>query len=141
METKKINLDGKDRILYRYNKNWILPVFDIYEVGIGSPIFLALYSYKKRELEPYTTVTVNLPDCSRGAGCQFIDTNKNGEDILGWLEENGFGILTGNFGQSGFCKYPEFNFYKGERFWEYKKSLEETQEIPIKESDEEQDEG
>ena len=75
--------------------------------------------------EPYCDVTVNLPDCPRRAGCQFINTHNNGEAILAWLQENNFGERTYDEGKSGYCTYPLFNFYKGEKYWEYRKINEE----------------
>ena len=32
-----------------------------------------------------SVITVNLPGAERSAGCQFIDTNNNGEEVLDWL--------------------------------------------------------
>lgn len=121
METKTITLHGKVFKLIRYKNNWVFPIIDTYEYGLGSPIAIMLYSYKNHEFDYYADITVNLPDCQRSAGCQFIDTNNNGDEIVDWLEENGFGKRTGNFETSGFCTYPEFNFYIGETFQEYKK--------------------
>lgn len=121
-KTKLITFNGLKLKLIRYKQKWMFPVIEYYSTGIGSPIALSLHSYneKEKEFEPYTYVTVNIPYCKRGTGCQFIDTNNNELSIVDWLEENGFGKRTGNFGQSGFCTYPEFNFYVGEQFMEYK---------------------
>ena len=120
METKQVKINGKEITLLRYNNVWVFPVISTYQDGLGSPVAFMLYSYEKRELDYYCSVTVNLPDCSRYAGCQFIDTNNNGDGILDWLEQHSFGMRTDQEGKSGFCTYPLFNFYKGEKYWEYR---------------------
>lgn len=125
MKTKTIDIEGKEYTLLRYKGKWVIPQIAAYVHGLGSPIYFGLLYLSKKRLEPYTDVTVNLPNQRRGTGCQFIDTNNNDESILDWLEENGFRERTGSYGHSGFCSYPEFDFYKGERFFEYKKLYEE----------------
>lgn len=121
METKKINVCGKRKTFLRYKDVWVHPMISWYEGRIGSPVAVLLFTKSRNGLEYYGDVTVNLPDCKRSrAGCQFINTNNMGEDILDWLEENGFGKRTGYFAQSGFFIYPEFDFYSGEKFWEYR---------------------
>lgn len=125
MKMKQVKIKGKQVALISYKNIWVFPLITVYQHGLGSPIAILLYTYKKGELEYYCDVTVNLPECSRKAGCQFIETNKNGEDILAWLQENSFGELTNENGVSGFCTYPLFNFYKGEKYWEYRKINEE----------------
>lgn len=120
MGTKEFQINGVKYIFLRYQDEWVFPVFNIYENGLGSPISMSLYSIEDGVVDCYTDITVNLPECSRSAGCQFIDMNNNDAGILDWLEENKFGKRTGNEGHSGFCTYPEFDFYKGEKFWEYR---------------------
>lgn len=133
METKEFEIQGKKYDFLRYKDEWVYPVFEAYESGLGSPIAMSLYSIDEEaegeiEVELYTDVTTHLPQIKRSAGCQFIDTNNNGADIIDWLEQNKFGERTGNVGSSGFCTYPEFNFYKGENFWKYKKLSDEMAE-------------
>ncbi len=127
METKTVTIEGREYKLLRYNKEWVFPVITTYEHGLGSPIAFILLYLEDESLELYTDVTVNLPECTRSAGCQFINTNNNGEDIVDWLENNQFGKRTGKIGESGYCTYPEFNFYAGEQYWEYKQINEELQ--------------
>jgi len=114
METKTVTIKNREFKLLRYKEEWVFPYISTYECGLGSPIAFLLLYFEDDSLEEYTDVTVNLPECTRSAGCQFIDTNNNEEDILGWLEVNRFGKRTGKTGTSGFCTYPEFNFYEGE---------------------------
>lgn len=128
METKTVTIEGREYKLLRYKKEWVFPVITTYEHGLGSPVALILLYLEGNSLEIYTDVTVNLPECTRSAGCQFIDTNANEEDILDWLEENQFGERTGKSGKSGFCTYPEFNFYAGEQYWNYRRINEQLQE-------------
>lgn len=120
--TKVINFNGNNLKLLRYQDEWVFPVITYYQSGLGSPIAMDLYAYDKNEneFEPYTGVTVNIQQATRGTGCQFIDTNNNDSAILDWLEDNNFGQCTGNTAYSGFCNYPEFNFYIGKQFMEYK---------------------
>lgn len=129
METKQVKIKGKEIILLRYRNKWVFPVVSTYQHGLGSPIALMLYYLRKEELEYYCSITVNVPDCPRNAGCQFIDTNNNGEGILDWLEQNNFGTRTDQEGKSGFCTYPLFNFYKGEKYWEYRKMNEKLDSL------------
>jgi hypothetical protein len=119
MEAKEIEINGAIYTFLRYKDEWVFPVFDVYENGLGSPIAMFLYSIENGIVDYYADITVNLPECERSAGCQFIDMNNNDAGIMDWLEENKFGERTGKKGHSGFCTYPEFNFYKGEKFWEY----------------------
>ncbi len=126
METKEVQINDVKYIFLRYKDEWVFPVFDIYESGLGSPIAMFLYSIEDGVVDYYADITVNLPECKRSAGCQFINTNNNDADILDWLEENKFGKRTGKEGHSGFCSYPEFDFYKGEKFWEYRNLPQET---------------
>lgn len=118
MKTKTI--EGHEYKLLRYNGMWVFPIVSTYEYGMGSPIAIMLYVLENEHLEYYGDVTVNLPECNRSSGCQFIDTNNNDVSIIDWLEENNFGKRTGKFGESGFCKYQEFDFYQGQAFHEYK---------------------
>lgn len=126
MKTKEFEINSAKYTFLRYKNEWVFPVFDIYESGLGSPIAMSLYSIEDGVVDRYAGITVNLPECKRSAGCQFIDMNNNDAGILDWLEGNGFGERTGNEGHSGFCTYPEFNFYKGEKFWEYRNLPEEV---------------
>lgn len=57
---------------------------------------------------PFTDVTVNvgkLPFLESA-----IDTNNNGNGIIDFLVQNGFGELTDKFIPSGFCVFPVFRF-------------------------------
>lgn len=56
-------------------------------------------------------LTVNLTDTQlTDKNCSFLDTNNIGEDIVHTLIKYNIGELTGQFGNSGFCIYPEFRF-------------------------------
>ena len=63
--------------------------------------------------EPWGMLTVNI-DSSNVLASEtraFVDTNNNGEEIIGWLEKNNIATPKGLYGQSGWCSYPlvEFN--------------------------------
>lgn len=124
-ETKVFKILGRKFTFLCYGDQWVIPIISCYTDGLGCPVAMLLYTLTNGELELYNCVTVNLPNCNRTAGCQFIDTNNNDIGIVDWLEQNGLGIRTGNIGMSGMCKYPEFDFYKGEKFWESRKESEE----------------
>ncbi len=125
MKTKNVKIGNREFKLIRYKEMWVFPVISTYEHGLGSPIAFMMYCWNGKWLAPYSDITVNLPECKREAGCQFIDINNNDSGILDWLEENIFGKRTGRSAASGFCTYPEFDFYKGEEFWEYRRICEE----------------
>lgn len=95
METKEFQINGVKYIFLRYKDEWVFPVFDIYENGLGSPLAMTLYSIEDGIVDCYACITVNLPECKRSAGCQFINMNNNDAGILDWLEEYGFGKRTG----------------------------------------------
>ena len=118
--TKKVVINGRKFKLLKFNNIWVFPEIQTYMNGLGSPIAMSLLIYEDESLQDYLTVTVNLPDCRRSAGCQFIDTNHNKPYLVKWLIKNKFGKLTGHNEKSGYCTYPEFNFYVGERFRYFK---------------------
>lgn len=125
INSKTIEFEGKEIRLLRYKDKWVFPQVTTYSYGLGSPMAIILHVYEDGVFEPYCDVTKNIPDGGRDTGCQFIDTNNNGDYILKWLEKNKFGKCTGKVIECGFCKYPEFNFYKGKNFRIYKKLTEE----------------
>lgn len=63
--------------------------------------------------EPWGMLTVNIDSSNVLANetRAFVDTNNNGEEIIGWLEKNNIATPKGLYGQSGWCSYPlvEFN--------------------------------
>lgn len=93
---------------------WVFPLVTYYQHGLGTPLCLALLAYVEdsNEFESETIITVNLPGAERSAGCQFIDTNNNGEEVLDWLMLYGLCTPTGRYAVSGFCKYPEVDFIR-----------------------------
>ena len=72
-------------------------------------LYVGLLTHEEGYPVPWQNLTVNLSVKCKD-NCAFIDTNNNGEEILGWLEENGLGRMTGNIMPSGWCVYPEFEF-------------------------------
>lgn len=59
-------------------------------------------------LTPYCDVTVNIDPLPYLHSC--IDTNNNPQQVIEFLEKNGFGEDTGMHMFSGFCMYPVFRF-------------------------------
>ena len=72
-------------------------------------LYVGLLTHEEGYPEPWSDLTVNL-SVKCGAGCAFIDTNNNGNEIIDWLINHGLGYLTGRTRVSGFCLYPEFKF-------------------------------
>lgn len=101
-------VDGLTLKLLRKDEKWVFPFVTYYQHGLGSPICLELLEYKEDSngFKPEAVITVNLPGVERNAGCQFIDTNNNGEEILDWLILYGLCVPTGRYAVSGYCKYP-----------------------------------
>lgn len=62
-------------------------------------------------LEPYATVTVNLPHALflQDETHAFVDTN-NHEALCSWLVEQGIAAPTGISVRSGYCSYPLMEF-------------------------------
>ena len=76
----------------------------------GNGLFLQLYEKcGDGELEPYATLTVNLPDHACGKNRAYVDTN-NFPAAMSLISEYKLGKLTGNIGASGYCNYPEYEF-------------------------------
>ena len=73
-------------------------------------LFLGMESYdaELKCMTPYTSITVNVIDLPYLYSA--IDTNDNGEGIVPFLEENGFGEDTGKVISSAWCVYPLFKF-------------------------------
>lgn len=55
--------------------------------------------------EPWSTLTINTGIKCREC-CAYIDVNKNGKEILAWIEENRLAVPTGN----SIAGYPEYRF-------------------------------
>jgi len=63
--------------------------------------------------EPFAMITVNIdyPLSGDKETTAFIDTNNlNAFLIERFLQENQIATPTGEYGQSGFCTYPEYRF-------------------------------
>lgn len=61
-------------------------------------------------IEPYATISVNLPNEKiTDENCTFVDGN-NVLFIEEWLEKNGIAEPTGRVAFSGFCVYSEMRF-------------------------------
>lgn len=119
---RSVEVDGMTLTLLHKDGKWVFPLVTYYQHGLGTPLCLALLAYVEdsNEFESETVITVNLPGAERSAGCQFIDTNNNGEEVLDWLMLYGLCTPTGRYAVSGFCKYPEVDFYQSERFMKQK---------------------
>lgn len=86
-----------------------------YNVGIIPTAYVSDNSLAIQLVEdtgiPFATATTKLPDYPPYAPNRaFLDTN-NLPGIDDWFEELKLGFPTGNIGFSGYCAYPEFEFY------------------------------
>ena len=78
--------------------------------GADDNLYVAM-SYFDRDLggmDFFGDVTVNITKMQPFMAC--IDVNNNGEKIVDFLVENGFGEPAGRSLPSGFCMYPVFRF-------------------------------
>lgn len=84
-------------------------------LGSEYEVFLKLEEYAMGGLavqavttegEPWSTVSVKLPDYATAEDEIFADTN-NGMNLWRKLVQEGILIPTGEIGYSGFCSYPK----------------------------------
>lgn len=71
-------------------------------------IGLVFFDEEEQYFDHFSDVTVNIDPLPYLYGT--IDTNNNGDKILGFLERNGFGQRLDMHQHSGFCSYPVFLF-------------------------------
>lgn len=86
----------------------VVPRLNSYANNNNLYLGLSYFDGEYEEWLPYTDVTVNVGNLPYLKSA--IDTNNNGTTIINFLEKNGFGHLTGEIIESGFCKYPVFAF-------------------------------
>ena len=119
IERVEVTLD-----IYAHYDNLYLGM-DYYDAELGGKV-------------PYTDITVNA--IKMPYLYSAIDTNNNGEEIMTFLEENGFGEDTGRVVSSGWCVYPIFHFNEETlqrmapyEFREYQKAhgIERKKERPL----------
>lgn len=97
----------------QYKSRWgstvtVVPTLNTYLQNNNLYVGLEFFEKEYGCWEPFTDVTVNvgkLPFLESA-----IDTNNNGDAIIHFLVQNGFGELTDKFIPSGFCVYPVFRF-------------------------------
>ncbi len=80
------------------------------EYGNNGRMYLGLYTRDDEcdFWEPWSDVTVNLPDEPiTDKDCGFVDINNN-PALRQFIEENHLGEWTDKYGCSGFCTYPEY---------------------------------
>jgi len=100
-----------------------------YSMGGG----LALQLYERTgyaKIEPYATMTVNLPEYGSRKNCAFVDAN-NFPDAPKLISEYKLGKPTGDFGYSGYCVYPEYEFDPA-ALEKYCLNPEDLKERPVK---------
>ena len=96
--------------LKKYGKNHPM-TFELNNYLDNASLYVGLITNEEGYPEPWQNLTVNLAEsCRCKPNCAYIDTNNNGNEIIDWLEINGFGQQTGRIAASGWCFYPEFEF-------------------------------
>lgn len=91
-----------------YSEYLVFPKISIY--SNNNNIYMG-FDYYDDEFEgkaPYCNVTVNIGKLPYLHAA--IDTNNNGDNIIKFLEDNGFGEMTGKYVSSGFCDFPIIKF-------------------------------
>ena len=86
----------------------VFPVIDVYRSTNNLYIGLKAYDEDLEDIDHYCDVTVNITDLPYLQST--IDTNNNGDKMIKFLEENGFGHATGRMVPSGYCWFPVFEF-------------------------------
>ena len=119
---REVVVDGMTLTLLHKDGKWVFPFVTYYQHGLGAPLCLALLAYVEdsNEFESEAVIQVIIPSAEGGRLPQFIDTNNNREEVLDWLMLYGLCTPTGRYAVSGFCKYPEVDFYQSERFMKQK---------------------
>lgn len=92
---------------YKFNGTEVVAVSANYENNDN----LAVILYEKESGEMYGVVSVNL--CPLLPNFAFVDTNNMGENIIDFLKENKIATSTGTYRQSGWCRFPLYEFDMG----------------------------
>ena len=79
------------------------------QYSVGESLALQLYVNEEYGLEPYASLTVNLPSQHCAPDCAFVDINGL-QDAEKMILQYGIGEPTGRTAVSGFCTYPEYRF-------------------------------
>lgn len=90
------------------DSNRVIPKINTYANNNNLYVGLDGYDDEYSCWDPYCDVTVNvgkLPFLESA-----IDINNNGDKIIAFLEQNGFGQLTEKAIPSGYCWFPVFRF-------------------------------
>lgn len=130
---KELQMDYTDVFGGTYK---VLPKLNSYLDNNNLYVGLDFYEEEGGFWAPYADVTVNvgrLPFLESA-----IDTNNNGQKIVDFLVENGFGELTDKVIPSGFCVFPVFRFnadklkaIDSEFFKEYAKQYGVSERSPL----------
>lgn len=86
----------------------VFPELDVYRSTDNLYVRLKAYDEDLEDIDHYCDVTVSIFELPFLQST--IDTNNNGDKMVKFLEENGFGVATGTKLPSGRCWYPVFQF-------------------------------
>ena len=86
----------------------VYPRLSMYRDSDNLYVGMDYYDAEQGVLDFYGDVTVNISELPYLHST--IDTNNNGNRILDFLEDKGFGQRTGEFLPSGYCRFPVFRF-------------------------------
>ena len=88
----------------------VVPKLGIYENGHNLYLCLDAFDQDFGGYDFFADITVNLDYGTMPYLHSAIDTNNNGQEVIEFLEKNGFGQSTGVRLPSGYISFPMFQF-------------------------------
>lgn len=92
-----------------FGKDYELAI-KVYQYAGNGRLAIGLSCQEDGYFEPYTMLTVNLPDEQVGPGEAFIKTCDENTGLMEFVLENRLGKVLPEAGVSGFCTYPKVAF-------------------------------
>ncbi len=86
----------------------VIPYINVYDENHNLFLGLEAFDPELGGLDYFTSITTNIVPLPYLHAA--IDTNKNHENVLNFLNKNKLGKLTGRFVANGYCYYPVFVF-------------------------------
>lgn len=83
--------------------------FSVHNYVTNGNVAIKMWCKEDGAFEPYGNLTTNL-DVKLCGDYGYIDTNNLGMDTLEWAADNGLCEFHGQYGYSGFCRYPLVKF-------------------------------